>query len=416
MRVANLFLKPKREAAVQRRHPWLFSGSISRIEPEDTELQKGDLVAVRSAGGKFQAWGHLSPDSQIRVRLFSWEENARPETADFWRQRIARAMDLRRDLLASRYTTACRLIYAESDGIPGLIVDRYANVCVAQFLTAGADSRRELFADLVWQEMQRRLPDGSPLALYERSDVDVRSREGLPERAGLLRGEAPPDLIEVKEHSLTFAVDIRSGHKTGFYLDQRDNRRRLHATISERVQFGERPQVLNVFAYTGGFGVYALAAGAESIIHVDTSVEALATAQINHQRNTQDLNRVEQVAGDAFEVLRTFRQQGRRFAVIVLDPPKFAFTQRDVQSAARGYKDINLQALHILEPGGLLFTFSCSGAVSDDLFQKIVFGAALDAGRDVQIIGRMTQAADHPVLLTFPESAYLKGLVCRAMD
>jgi 23S rRNA (cytosine1962-C5)-methyltransferase len=415
-KVAALILKPRRDAAVRRHHPWVFSGSISRVEDKGRVLGKGDLVAVRSAQGEFLAWGHYSPDSQIRARLFSWDEDAPPDTPAFWRERMARAMNLRQELLASRTTTACRLIYAEADGVPGLIVDRYADTLVAQFTTAGADARRELFADLIWEEAERRLPESRPIAtLYERSDADVRDREDLPERTGVLRGEEPPEQTHILEHGLAFRVDVRGGHKTGFYLDQRENRQRLHAAIAERVALGQSTEVLNVFAYTGGFGIYALAAGAQAVTHVDTSADVLSVARANHRLNGQDLNRVEEVAGDAFQVLRSFRQQGRQFDAIVLDPPKFAFTQRDVQSAARGYKDINMQALHLLRPGGLLFTYSCSGAISDDLFQKIVFGAALDVGRDVQIVGRMTQAGDHPVLLTFPESAYLKGLVCRPM-
>ncbi len=414
---ADLFLKPKRDAAVQRRHPWVFSGAIGRVDDGGEPPKKGQLVAVRSARGEFLAWGHYSPDSQIRARLFSWDENARPDTRSFWQQRMARALDLRQQLLASPTTTACRVIYAESDGIPGLIVDRYADTLVAQFLTAGADARRAFFGELLWNEMQQRLPEiGPPVTLFERSDADVRDREDLPERTGLLRGEAPPERIEIREHGLAFHVDVRSGHKTGFYLDQRDNRRRLYEVVAQRAALGQKPEVLNVFAYTGGFGVYALAAGARAVTHVDTSADVLSAARENHRINGQDLGQVEAVTGDAFHVLRAFRQAGRRFDLIVLDPPKFAFTQRDVKSAARGYKDINMQALHLLEPGGLLFTYSCSGAISDDLFQKIVFGAALDVGRDIQIIGRMTQASDHPVLLTFPESAYLKGLICRAMD
>jgi 23S rRNA (cytosine1962-C5)-methyltransferase len=418
---AGLILKPKRDAAAQRRHPWVFSGAISRIEEGDQPLGKGDLVAVRGPQGDFLAWGHYSPNSQIRARLFSWDEGTPPDTPAFWRRRIARALDLRQGLLAFPTTTACRLIYAESDGVPGLIVDRYADTLVLQFLTAGADLRRELFTDLVRDEMQQRLPEGgrlsggSRLTLYERSDADVRDHEDLPERAGLLRGAEPPDKIEIREHGLAFQVDVRSGHKTGFYLDQRDNRRRLYDAVAERVRLGQSPEILNVFAYTGGFGVYAMAAGAHLVTHVDTSVEALNVARENHRLNDHELNRVEMIAGDAFQVLRTLRQKGRRFDAIVLDPPKFAFTQRDVKSASRGYKDINMQAMHLLKPGGLLYTYSCSGAISDDLFQKIVFGAAFDVGRDIQIVGRMTQAGDHPVLLTFPEGAYLKGLICRAM-
>jgi 23S rRNA (cytosine1962-C5)-methyltransferase len=297
------------------------------------------------------------------------------------------------------------LVHAESDGLPGLIVDRYNDRLVAQFLTTGMDVRKELLVDLLWDQSM-------PTTIYERSDVDARDREGLPYESGTLRGAAPPDTFEVREHGLVFLVDVRSGHKTGFYLDQRPNRARFREMIRSR---DRQPTVLNVFAYTGGFALYALSGGAASVVNVETSDQALAIGRDNVQRNGLNLEQVEDISGDAFEVLRDLRRDERRFEAIVLDPPKFAHTRRDIQSASRGYKDINMQAIHLLQPGGLLFTFSCSGVISDDLFQKIVFGAALDTGRDVQIIGKLMQGSDHPVALTFPEGAYLKGLICRVM-
>lgn len=406
----RVVLKRGREAAVLRRHPWVFSGSVANVEGDPG---MGDLVSVVSSRREFLAWGHYSPHSQIRVRLLAWEESPMPDSAEFWRSRVERALNLRADLLADESTTACRLIYAESDGVPGLIVDRYNDVAVAQLLTAGIDARRELFADVLWDLLTPRIGIST---LYERSDVDAREREGLAETTGQLRGKLLPETVSIQERGLDFLVDVRHGHKTGFYLDQRNNREQVRECVRTQVDLGSTPSVLNAFSYTGGFCVYALAGGAGLVVNIDTSADALALGRQIRQLNQQGGAPVEDIEGDVFEVLRQFRDQDRHFDLIVLDPPKFAFTQRDVQSAARGYKDINLQAIHLLNPGGLLFTFSCSGAISDDLLQKIVFGAALDTGRDVQIVGRLMQGGDHPIALTFPEAAYLKGLVCRAVS
>ena len=404
MAAPRVLLKPGREKPIQRRHPWVFSGAIRDVEGEPG---LGALVSVRAHDGEFLAWGHYSPHSQIRVRLVAWDEDVDPEADAFWRARVERAVEARAPILADGATNACRLIHAESDGAPGLIVDRYGDALILQALSAGADARREQFAALLWELL-------SPSTIYERSDVDVREKEGLPMRTGTLRGGHPLGALPIRENGLEFAVDVRKGHKTGFYLDQRENRERLRQLVAARVRTGERPSLLNVFSYTGGFGVYGLNAGAASLVNVDSSDEALALGRENLARNGLANAEVEDIAGDAFEALRSLRDAGRRFDVIVLDPPKFAHSQHDVQQAARGYKDINLQAFHLLNPGGVLFTFSCSGVVSADLFQKIVFGAALDAGRDAQIIGRMTQSRDHPVALTFPEGEYLKGLICRS--
>ncbi len=397
----RVILAPQRDVSVRRRHPWLFSGAIKRVEGAP---KPGALVAVHSFEGTFLAWGHYSAASQIRARLFAWDKRDAPEMAEFWRGRLERAIAARQPLLANGDTTACRLVNAESDGIPGLVVDRYDDVIVVQYLSAGVDARRELFNELLVELLH-------PATLYERSDVDVREKERLAPRAGLLYGEEPPDIVEIVENGLRFGVDVRRGHKTGFYLDQRDNRTLLRAAVTPL----NAPTVLNVFAYTGGFAVYALAGGAAGVTNVDTSAEALRVGRANLACNGFVEANVEDIEGDAFTVLRELQTQKRRYDVVILDPPKFAFTQGDVKRAARGYKDINMQALQLLTSGGLLFTFSCSGAISADLFQKIVFGAALDVKRDVQIIGRMTQSSDHPVALTFPEGEYLKGLVCRVV-
>ncbi len=397
----RIILHAQRDVSVHRRHPWLFSGAIARVEGAP---RPGALVAIHSFEGAFLAWGHYSAGSQIRARLFAWDERDVPETPDFWRARLERAIAARQPLLADATTTACRLVNAESDNIPGLVVDRYGDGVVVQYLSAGADARRELFNELLVTLLH-------PATLYERSDVDVREKERLAPREGLIYGAEPPDVVEIIENGLRFGVDVRHGHKTGFYLDQRDNRALVRATVAQR----DAPTVLNTFAYTGGFAVYALAGGASAVTNVDTSAEALRVGRENLARNGFAEAAVEDIEGDAFTVLRELHSQKRAFDIVILDPPKFAFTQGDVKRAARGYKDINMQALRLLNPGGLLFTFSCSGAISADLFQKIVFGAALDVKRDAQIVGRMTQSSDHPVALTFPEGEYLKGLVCRVV-
>ena len=408
MNIPKLILKRGRSKSILRRHPWLFSGGIAKVlgAPD-----LGSLVAVCDAQDEFLAWGHYSPHSQIRARLFSWQESRVPNGEEFWRERLAQAVALRSGELADAETTACRLVNAESDGVPGLVVDLYGSTLVLQFLTAGSDVRRDLFVELLWDIVNGYL---DVERIFERSDVSVRRREGLRERSGLLRGKALEGPITILENGLTFEVDVGGGQKTGFYLDQRDNRQILRGIVQRYVRFQAPPRLLNVFSYTGGFAVYGLSAGAASVINVDTSEDALAAVRRNLQLNNLDTSLSEDINGSAFKVLRELRQAGARYDVIVLDPPKFAVTQRDVKHASRGYKDINLQALHLLEPGGYLLSFSCSGAISDDLFQKIVFGAALDSGRDIRIVGRMMQSSDHPVALTFPEGAYLKGLICRA--
>ncbi len=396
---ARLFLRAGRERSVERGHPWLFSRAIARVEGSP---QAGEVVAVHAADGRFLAWGDYSPASQIRVRLITRRDM--PPDADFWRGRLRRAIAARTRLPLAGPTDALRLVNAESDGLPGLIVDRYGEIIVLQVLTAGMEARRtSLVAWLV--ELL------APRTLYERSDVEVRRKEGLPLRKGLLHGEAPPIPLEVRENGLRFLVDVVNGHKSGFYLDQRENRERLRRWVAA----AGGGTLLNVFAYTGGFSLYALAGGADAITDVDSSAEALALGERIRQLNGFGAAEARTIHEDAFTSLRRLRREGARFDFVVLDPPKFAFTRRDVQKAARGYKDINLQAFHLLRDGGFLLTFSCSGAIDAALFRKIVFGAALDAGREVQVVGTMRQGADHPVALTFPEGEYLKGLICRVV-
>ena len=389
-----LVLKPGREKSLLRRHPWIFSGAIERV---DDGVASGATVDILSNRGRFLARGFYSPDSQIRARVWTFDDQ--PVNEAFFRDRIRRALDLRQAWDLRSHTDAIRLVYAESDGLPGLIVDRYTDVLVMQCLTAGVDAWRETLADLLLQET-------GITSIFERSDADVRELEGLPTRVGMLRGDQAELLLQITEYGLQFKVNLVSGHKTGFYLDQRANRQQVRAASAGR-------EVLDCFCYTGGFSVNALSGGAASVLAVDVSQEALSMARENIRLNRLPADRYDAIDGDVFQVLRRFRDERRSFDLVILDPPKFAPTSAQVEKAARGYKDINLLAFKLLRPGGLLFTFSCSGGVDAGLFQKIVASAALDAGADAQILQHLAQAADHPVALNFPEGAYLKGLICR---
>ncbi len=388
-----ILLKPGREKSLLRRHPWIFSGAIQRV---DEEPASGGTVDVLSSKGGFLARAAYSPHSQIRARVWTFDDE--PVDADFFRKKIRAAIKSRYELRVTSYSDAYRLIYAESDGLPGLIVDRYGDVLVLQSLTTGSEFWKETLADILLEET-------GLTAIYERSDADVRELEGLSPKVGLLRGTNLQLPMTIHEHGLKFTVNLAEGHKTGFYLDQRMNRLRVRELAQDR-------DVLDCFCYTGGFTINALKGGAKSVVSVDASAEALALGRENAALNGLQAERLEWIEGDVFHVLRKFRDEGRAFDMIVLDPPKFAPTAAQAEKASRGYKDINLLAFKLLRPGGILVTFSCSGGVDAALFQKIVAGAALDAGVDARIIERLSQAADHPVALHFPEGAYLKGLVC----
>jgi 23S rRNA (cytosine1962-C5)-methyltransferase len=391
----TIILKPQRERSLKRRHPWVFSGAVQSAEGEP---QPGGTVALRAADGAWLACGAYSGASEIRVRVWSFDPKDEVGPA-FLRSRIERAVAARAALVASD-VSGCRLVFGESDLLPGLIVDRYGDFLVCQFLTVGAERWKQ-------EIVQALMAVVKPVGIFERSDADARAKEGLAPAIGVLAGAEPPELIEIREGSNRFLVDVRGGQKTGFYLDQREN----------RAVFGEYCRgatVLNAFSYTGGFGVSALRSGATRVVNVESARGALDLGRRNLALNGFDPNAAEELEGDVFQVLRRFRDARRSFDAIVLDPPKFAESKGQLGRASRGYKDINLLAFKLLKPGGYLFTFSCSGAMPEDLFQKIVADAALDAGRAVQLVRRLHQAADHPVLLSFPEAAYLKGLVCRA--
>jgi 23S rRNA (cytosine1962-C5)-methyltransferase len=392
--VKRISLKAGREKSLLRRHPWIFSGAIQKMD--ESSITRGETVDVLSSGGQFLARAAYSPDSQIRARVWTFEEE--PVDQEFFQRRIRAAIQAREVWGLRRDTDSYRLIYAESDNIPGLIVDRYGDVLVLQSLTAGSEVWKETIAGLLLEET-------GLTTVYERSDADVRALEGLEPSVGLLRGDLPHLPLTVHENNLIFNVNFAAGHKTGFYLDQRRNRLRVRQLAKDR-------EVLDCFCYTGGFSVNALSGGARSVLSVDSSADALALCRENVSLNQLPADRHSILEGDVFQLLRRFRDEGRSFDMIILDPPKFAPTAAQAEKAARGYKDINLFAFKLLRPGGLLVTFSCSGGVDAGLFQKIVAGAALDAGVDAQIVEHLSQAEDHPVALHFPEGAYLKGLVC----
>ena len=392
----TLILRRGREKPVLNHHPWLFSGAVQRIEGDP---MPSDVVQIVTGDGRFLALALFNPHSQIQARILTWHDEA--IDSSFWRTKLERALNHRALLNLEPATTAYRLINAEADGLPGLVVDKYGDFLVMQCLAFGIDSRKEMLAHLLADFLQ-------PAGIIERSDVDVRQKEGLPQVSRLLWGEAPPAETIIRENGYHFGVDLLAGHKTGFYLDQRQNRPAVC-----RPSYVAHKTILNAFAYTGGFAIYAAAQEAAAITNIDSAIPALEQAERNMALNGFQRSQDEYIAGDVFEVLRYYREEDQQFDMVILDPPKFAHSQRNLQRASRGYKDLNMQALHLIRPGGLLATFSCSGLVSADLFQKILFAAAIDAHRDVQIIQPLGQPADHPILLTFPESAYLKGLLCR---
>ncbi len=389
--MAEVWLKRGRERSVLNRHPWLFSGAVHHLAGEP---QPGDLVTVRSATGEALGVGYYNPRSQIVVRLLAWAE--REIDAAFWRERLQAAIARRGRLAADESTDCYRLVYAEADDLPGLVVDRYGEWLVLQALTLGIDRRKQELAAVLLELTGAR-------GVYERSDVDVRPREGLDDVTGPLAGATPPAAVRVRENGLLFEVDLAQGQKTGLYLDQRVNRQRVAAYCG-----GAR--VLNAFSYTGGFAVYAGGAAA-AMVNLDSSEQALAAARVNWALNGLPPERLSEIKGDAFVELRRLRDRGEQYDVVILDPPKFAFSQAQVQAAARGYKDINMLGLRLLRPGGILATFSCSGAIDEGFFLKILHGAALDVGREVRVLERLAQGPDHPLLLSFPEAAYLKGVI-----
>ncbi len=389
-----IYLVKGREKSLLRRHPWIFSRGIQRVEGEPT---LGQTVDVYSSNGQWLAKAAYSPQSQIRARVWSFQK--RDINREFFVERLEQAQSMRDAIIKRDGLTGYRLIAGESDGLPGITIDRYQDFLVCQLLSAGSEAMRdELIAAL-----KQVFPTCS---IYERSDVSVRKKEGLKERQGVLHGDEPPEHVVIEENGVKIQVDIKSGHKTGFYLDQRDSRQQAMKYVTDK-------SVLNCFSYTGGFGLYALKGGAQKVINVDVSQPALDNAKANAELNDFDISKAEFLNVDVFKLLREYRDNGTKFDVVIMDPPKFAESKAQLNGACRGYKDINMLAISLLKPGGTLLTYSCSGLMEQNLFQKILADAALDTGRRMQFIERFGQAADHPVDSAYPEGFYLKGFACQ---
>lgn len=392
-----IYLHPGKEKPVRHHHPWIFSGAINKVKGDP---QPGQVVAVLDSKENFLAWGYYNPQSQIAVRLLEWEEDEQI-TDDWWLRHLHQAIKRRQNLFDDSSTNAFRLVNSEADLMPGLILDKYGDYLVLQALTTGIEKVKHLLA----HELNKSL---KPLGIYERSDSSTRALEGLPTIKETMFGKEPPDLLEIRENGFRFYVNITEGQKTGFYLDQRENRKIV-------ASFAQGRQVLDCFSYTGAFGIYAVAAGAEGVMCIDSSAKALKLLYQNYERNRYLIRHNAILQGDAFEILRKFRDEQKKFDMIILDPPKLAPTKNHLKKAQRAYKDLNMLAMQLLRSDGILATFSCSGAVTTDLFRKFVAWASVDAGREVQILRTLNQSEDHPVRLSFPESEYLKGLICRVI-
>ncbi|WP_163932926.1 class I SAM-dependent rRNA methyltransferase [Paraferrimonas sp. SM1919] len=393
----RIILKPGRERSVLRHHPWIFSNGIRSVKGE---LTLGETIEVRAHDGRVLGWAAWSPNSQIQARMWSFEKEAVIDK-NFFKQKLAKAQFAREGLIARQGLTGYRLAASESDGLPGITIDKYANVIVCQLLSAGA----EYWRDTIVEVLVEMFPD---CCVYERSDVASREKEGLEQRIGVLHGELPEMPVIIEENGVKIGVDVVKGHKTGFYLDQRDNR-------AIAAEYAKGKDVLNCFSYSGTFGLYALKAGANSVENVDVSSHALETAMNNVAMNLLDESRLINSEADVFKLLRKYRDEGKQFDIVIMDPPKFADNKAQLDGACRGYKDINLLAFALVKPGGMLLTYSCSGLMQAELFQKIVADAALDAGRDAQIVRKLTQAQDHPIATNFPEGFYLKGLALQVL-
>lgn len=394
----TLVLKPGKERALLRRHPWVYATGVAKVLHSP---KSGETVRIEDSKGRFLAWGAYSPESALRARCWSFNEEDVIDEA--WIEEKVEAAIKARNSLKKR-TNAIRLIFGEADFLPGLIVDQYNNQLVTQFQSAGVEFWRPVIG--------RALVKYTGISqVYDRSDAATRAREGLPERKEVLEGIEPPQEVEIVEDGIKYGVDVRMGHKTGFYVDQRDNRalaRRLAEEFS-RIH-GRGMRALNCFCYTGGFSLALKAGGAEEVVSIDSSADALAMARENAKRNNFDDESMKWVEANVFEALRELRDKGEKFDLVILDPPKFASNHHHVDKAARAYKDINLNGLRILAPEGQLLTFSCSGAIDVDLFQKIVAGAVIDSKVEAWMMGRLGAGTDHPLLMTHPEGEYLKGL------
>ncbi|MEL6306525.1 MAG: class I SAM-dependent rRNA methyltransferase [Chloroflexota bacterium] len=395
-----IHIRKGREKPIRNQHPWIFSGAIYKAE----NAEDGDIVTVIDYKKNFLGRGYWNHKSQIQVRVMTWQDE--PINDAWWRKMLKRAIEKRYP--QPEFYAGHRIVNAENDFVPGLIIDRYAQFLVLQALTLHIDQQKHTIAQLAVELFEEA---GMPIkGVYERSDVDVRGKEGLStEQTGLLWGEDPPELIPFRDDNLIRIVDVRTGHKTGYYLDQRDNHALVEQLSEAHGWTKEDNRILNTFCFSGGFGLRANA----HVVNVDSSEEALELAKHSYHGNEWKERDLTFVQADVFEYLREANEQGEQYDLVILDPPKFAHNKRQIDSAARGYKDINLNGFKLVKEGGYLMTFSCSGAISRDLFQKIVFGALADSGRQAQIVKHLSAGSDHPIALTFPEGEYLKGFLLR---
>lgn len=393
----SAIIKNDSARTLRYKHPWLFSGAIRKLEGSP---ESGETLEVRSEDGDILGYGSYSPKSKIAIRMWSFSQKEKLDE-ELIRKRITDAVScrLKSNLLSD--SNCFRLISAESDGIPGLIVDKFADYLVCQFLFTGAEYWKGTIVTILNEFIPNK-------GIYERSDVDIREKEGLPLIKGVLSGSEPPEILEVNEGDIKYLIDIKNGHKTGFYLDQKVNRLKV-------AQYAKNAEVLDCFTYTGGFSIAALKGGAKKVTSVDSSAPALEALKKNVQLNSLDLSKIELVEAKVAEQLRKYRDSAKQFDMIILDPPKFIYDRTQLEQATRAYKDINLLAIKLLRKDGILATFSCSQPMTEELFQKMVSYAAVDAGRNVQILEKLGQSPDHPIALNFPESAYLKGLICRVL-
>lgn len=393
----DVILKKGKEKAALQRHPWIFSGAIEKVKGEPVN---GEVVKVFAADKSFLAYGYYNNQSRVAVRLLEWEENATIDK-DWYQEKLKRAIAARGHVLSNGGTNTCRLVFSEADYLPGLIVDKYADFLSLQILSAGIENVKADIIDILREEL-------NPTGIFDKSDANARTHENLEVAQGLLWGENPPEFIEVKENGVRYHINIADGQKSGFYCDQRDNREILAAYAKDK-------EVLDCFCYSGGFTLNSLKKGAKHITSVDSSALAIETLKHNLGLNGFTEDQQTSIQSDVNKQLRAFKEEGRTFDVIILDPPKYAPSRSALDRAARAYKDLNRLGMLLLNPGGILATYSCSGAVDLETFKQIIAWAALDAGKEVQIIKQFHQPEDHPVRISFPEGEYLKGLLVRVL-
>lgn len=394
--MVEIKLKKGKEKAVLQRHPWVFSGALDKIKGKP---ENGDVVKVVNANNDFLAYGYFNDQSRVAVRLLEWDENIAIDEA-WYTQKINKAISSRAHLL-TKDTDAYRLIFSEADFLPGLIVDKYADFLSVQILSTGIEKAKTILIEILVKTLQ-------PKGIFDRSDATARTHEGITAENGLLWGETPPAFIAVKENGIIYHINIAEGQKSGFYCDQRDNRQILASYAKDK-------NVLDCFSYSGGFSLNALKQGANEVTSVDSSALAIETLKQNIELNKFKSKKHITIQSDVNKQLRAFKEEGKKFDIVILDPPKYAPSRSALDRAARAYKDLNRLGLLLLKPGGLLATFSCSGAVDIDTFKQIIAWAALDAGKEVQVIKQFSQPEDHPVRLSFPEGEYLKGLLVRVL-